>query len=139
MKIDDSGKLHPGSFCQNSNVSRGVEPCVSLVAFPDRLRALTDSLIADAEAFASLRDPSHPTPPAGFLSLGSSCSSPPAVSSPCKEAGWCCGAQRKQEQLRGKHKLLSALGANASKLWSGRTEQVCVFVPYVFELLGRCK
>lgn len=129
MKIDDSGKLHPGSFCQNSNVSRGVEPWVSLVAFPDRLRALTDNLIADAEAFAFLRDPSHPTPPAELLSLGSSCSSPPALNSPCKETGWSCDAPCKQEQLRGKHKLPSALGGNVSKLWSGCTEQVCVFVP----------
>ncbi|KAK4812032.1 hypothetical protein QYF61_025023 [Mycteria americana] len=46
-----------------------------------------------------------------------------AVNSPCKEAGWCCSAQHKQEQLRGKHKLPFALGANVSKLWSGCTEQ----------------
>lgn len=36
MKIDDSGKLHPGSFFHNIGVSRGVEPWGFLVAFSKR-------------------------------------------------------------------------------------------------------
>jgi len=46
----------------------------------------------------SLGPPSHPTPPAGLLPLGSSCSSPPAVNSPCQEAAWCCPARHEQGQ-----------------------------------------
>lgn len=69
MKIDDSGKLHPESFRQNSNVSQGVELWVSLVAFSYRLRTLTGGIIANAEAFALLKDPPHPTPPQDFCPL----------------------------------------------------------------------
>lgn len=66
MKIDDTGELHPRRFCQNSNVSQGVELWVSLVAFSYRSRTLTGGLIADAEAFALLKDPPHSTPPQDF-------------------------------------------------------------------------